>query len=180
VALLKDVYHCEWALRFEKPSPGPLSLSLSPSLPSSLPPPSCLWIRKQISQFLLQCHTCLLPAIMIMDQSSKAMSKSSIKCFGFFFIRVVLVVVPFHRNWTVTKISKNDLELLVLLPVPPRYWECTPRYRPATLWPGASSQPLHKLHSSSSMPSASSQPFYKLCSSPLRLFVALLDSSVAS
>ena len=42
VALLEEVYHCGWALRFQMPKPGPVSLLLSVDLELSASLAPCL------------------------------------------------------------------------------------------------------------------------------------------
>lgn len=74
VVLLEEVWHWMWALRLQKPTPGPVSLFL---------PTACG--SRHNSQLLFQYYACLLPALlpgmMRTDYPSKAVSKSPIKCF---------------------------------------------------------------------------------------------------
>jgi hypothetical protein len=66
VALLEEVYHFGWTLRFQKPMLGLVSFSLQ-------------FVDQDVSsQLLLQCPVCLsaalLPAMMVMDSPSETVN----------------------------------------------------------------------------------------------------------
>jgi len=86
VALLEEVCHWEWALRFQRSMPFPVSAL-------------CLLLmdRHVSSQLLLPQHACLpdaiLPTIKAMGSPSKAVSP-----YELFLLQVALVMMPYHIN----------------------------------------------------------------------------------
>lgn len=80
VALLEEMDHWRWVLRFGNPMPSLASHNpLAPLPPHS---PACfLHIRIWRFQWMVQCYTCLLPTVMTMDKPYKAINKQWLNVF---------------------------------------------------------------------------------------------------